>query len=105
MSGRRFELLMKYLHLNDSQTQPGRDDSNYDKLYKIRPFLNMITNSFKTVFTPYQTISVDESIIGFKGRLSWVQYMPKNPTKWGIKLWVASDSVTGYVWNFHLYTG
>ena len=31
--------------------------------------------------------------------------MSKKPTKLGIKVWVAADSLTGYVWNFHLYTG
>ena len=88
----------------NNQTQADRDDNNYDTLYKIRPFLDLINNSFKAAFTPYQSISVDESIIGFKAWLSWVQYMPKN-TKWCIKLWAASDSATGYVWNFHLYIG
>ena len=31
--------------------------------------------------------------------------MSKKPTKRGIKMWVASDSDTWHVWNFHLYTG
>ena len=28
----RFESLCRYLHMNDSQKQPGRNDSNYDPL-------------------------------------------------------------------------
>ena len=96
---------MKCIHLNDSSKQPARDSDTYDKLYKIRPLLDKIVHSFKSAYIPRQNISVDESIIGFKGRLSWVQYMPKKPTKKGIKVWVAADSATGYVWNFHLYTG
>ena len=105
MSGRRFELLMKYFHLNDKSNMPSRESDNYDKLYKIRPLLNLIISSFKTSYIPAMNISVDESMIGFKGRLSWIQYMAKKPTKWGIKVWVAADSANGYVWNFHLYTG
>ena len=31
--------------------------------------------------------------------------MPKKPTKWGIKAWVAADSHNGYVWNLQIYTG
>ena len=62
----------------NNQTQADRDDNNYDTLYKIRPFLDLINNSFKAAFTPYQSISVDESIIGFKAWLSWVQYMQKS---------------------------
>ncbi len=50
-------------------------------------------------------ISVDESIIDFKGRLSFIQYMPKKPTKWGIKARVMVDSSNGYVSNLNIYTG
>ncbi len=48
---------------------------------------------------------MDESIIGFKGRLSFIQYMPKKPTKWGIKARVMADSSNGYVSNLNIYTG
>lgn len=105
MSGRRFELLMSYLHLNDTSKMPDRASPEHDKLYKIRPFLDRVVNAFRSVYTPFQSVSVDESIIGFKGRLSWIQYMPKKPTKWGIKAWVLADSSNGYVANFQLYSG
>ena len=105
MSGRRLELLMSYLHLNDSQKMPERDSLNYDKLYKVCPLLDRVVNAFRNAWIPRQNLSVDESIIAFKGRLSWVQYMPKKPHKWGIKAWVLADSSNGYVTNFKLYTG
>ena len=92
---------MKYFHLNDSTKMPERGSDNYDKLYKIRPVLDQLSSPP----TYLERISVDESMIGFKGRLSWIQYMSKKPTKWGIIVWVAADSVNGYVWNLHLYTG
>ena len=31
--------------------------------------------------------------------------MPKKPTKWGIKVWVCSESKTGYIYKFRVYTG
>ena len=61
------------------------EDPNYDKLYKIRPMLDTIIAPFKSVYMPKAQVSIDERIISFKGRLSFVQYMPKKPTKWGIK--------------------
>lgn len=39
----------------------------------------VITN-FMAAYVPNKNLSVDESMIAFKGSLSWVQYMPKNPT-------------------------
>ena len=98
-------MFMTYLHLNDSQQQPPQGSLNYDRQYKLRPLLYMIVKSCQSVYTPKQHVSVDEAMINFKGRLSWIQYMPKKPIKWGIKAWVLTDSLTGYVWNFKLYTG
>ena len=31
--------------------------------------------------------------------------MKDKPTKWGMKLWVVSDAVTGYTYDFEVYTG
>ena len=42
-------------------------------------------------------------IIGFKGKLSFRQYLPAKPTKYGIKVWMAADSSNGYVVNFSAY--
>ena len=44
-------------------------------------------------------------MIGTKSRLSFIQYMPKKPTKWGIKVWVCCDARTGYIYSFDVYTG
>ena len=96
---------MRFLHLNDSATQPQRGDPGYDKLYKVRPFLDIILENFKRHFQPFQHISIDESMISFKGRLCFIQYLPNKPHKWGIKAWVLADAKTGYTWGWKLYTG
>ncbi len=105
MSSRRFELILCFLHLNDSETQPQRGAPGFDKLYKIRPLLNILVESFKDCYTPSQFLSVDESMISFKGHLSFLQYRPKKPHKWGMKAWVLADSATSYMWGWKLYTG
>ena len=45
-----------------------------------------------------QEPSADESIIVYKGRLSWIQYMSKN-TKWCIKECVLANAKNVYVYN------
>ena len=105
MSSRRFEVILKFLHLNDSRQQPSRGEPGYDKLYKVRPLLNLVLENFQSMYTPTQSLSIDESMVGFKGRLAFLQYMPKKPQKWGMKAWVLADGVNGYVWNWKLYTG
>ena len=96
---------MKYLHLNNSATQPRRGEPGFDKLYKVRPFLSLLLPNFRDHYTPSQHIAIDESMISYKGRLSFVQYLPKKPHKWGMKAWVLADSLNGYTWGWQLYTG
>ena len=91
MSSRRFELIMKFLHLNDSEAQPQRGDPAFDKLYKVRPLLDIVLENFKTSCQPGQHISIDESMISYKGHLSFVQYLPKKPHKRGLKAWVLAN--------------
>ena len=99
----RFSLLMRFLHLNDSSQYKG--EPGHDPLYKVRPFLTPLVDHFQSSYTLHREVSVDESMIGFKGRLGFIQYMPKKPTKWGMKAFVLSDAQTGYMYNWHLYTG
>ena len=105
MSSRRFELILRFLHLNDSQTQPQRGEPGFDKLFKIRPLLDLLLPSFKDSYTPTQFLSIDESMVSFKGRLSFLQYLPKKSHKWGMKAWVLADAQNAYTWGWRLYTG
>ena len=54
MSSRRFELILRFLHLNDSATQPQRGQQGFNKLYKIQPLLDLLLPSFKDCYTPSQ---------------------------------------------------
>ena len=105
MPRERFEALYRYLHLNDSDAMPGRDDPEYDPLYKIRPLITLCQQNFRDRYVPGRNMSVDESMIKYKGRLYFRQYMPKKPIKYGIKVWMAADSNTGYVSNYEIYLG
>ena len=54
---------------------------------------------------PHQFLYIVESMISFKGHLSFLQYLLKKPHKWGMKAWVLADSVNGYTREWRLYTG
>ncbi|XP_046666851.1 piggyBac transposable element-derived protein 4-like [Homalodisca vitripennis] len=100
----RFSWLLGNLHLNDNAFLPRKGDQDYDKLYKLRPFLNAIADNFRSNFIPGQVMAVDESMIKFKGRSSLKQYLPKKPIKRGYKLWMLADK-SGYIVEFEVYTG
>ena len=101
----RFTLLLRFLHLNNNANYIPKGHPGHDPLFKIRPFMEALINNFQKAYVPGREISLDESMIGFKGRLGFAQYMPKKPIKWGLKAFVVADSVSGYTFNWRLYTG
>lgn len=44
-------------------------------------------------------------LIAFRGRCSFVQYIPNKPAKYGLKVFVLCDAKTFYVSNFEVYCG
>jgi len=63
MSRNRFQLIQKYLHFNDNNAS----GTNEDPLYKIRTILYAVVNNFGTNYIPDKEISLDESMIGWRG--------------------------------------
>ena len=61
--------------------------------------------TFNECFQVCRDLSVDECMVAFKGRLSFKQYMPAKPTKWGIKIWSVCDARLGYCVGYDVYTG
>lgn len=105
MPHRRFKKIVETLHLNDNRLMPSRNDKHFDKLYKVRPLLDLLNAACQRGAKPSSSQSIDESMILFKGRSSLKQYMPLKPIKRGYKVWTRADSETGYVFEFEIYTG
>ena len=101
----RFEQLFRFLHLNDNNNQVPIGDPEYDRLFKVRKLLDLITPKFESEYVPHKQVSVDEAMIPFKGRLGFKQYMKDKPTKWGIKVFTLCDATNGYVYRLQVYTG
>ncbi len=98
MSRDRFLQIFSCLHLNHQVPPPGQPM----KALKIRPFLDLLAPAFESNYTLGQNISVHESMIPFKGRLKYKQYIPHS---WGIKAFVLAGSKSGYMYHLRLYLG
>lgn len=105
MSLKRFLKILRFLHLNDNSKMIGRGQPGFDKLFKIRPLIDHLKCKFQEAFFPSRFLSVDESMIGFKGRSSLKQYLPMKPIKRGFKVWAICCSVTGYMLCLDVYEG
>lgn len=89
----------------NSATEPQCGEDNYVRLHKVHPVLSGVLENIKKAYEPSENLSVDKGMIAFKGRLSFRQCMPAKPTKYGIKVWIAADSQSGYGRNFSVYLG
>lgn len=101
----RFDQIWRYLHFCDERQAPQEDAPNRDKLYKVRPLLDILLPRFESVYVPEKVISIDESMIPFKGRIGFRQFIANKRTRFGIKVWVLAESSTGYIPRLQIYTG
>ena len=70
----------------------------------MRPLIDDLSEKFMKFYTPSQNIALDESLLLFKGRLLFRQYLPAKRSRFGIKIYSISDQ-NGYVYHFRVYTG
>ena len=96
----RFKKLKSFLHFSDNSTAPGKNDEAYDKLYKVRPLLQMLRKNCLAA-PPEEHNAVDEQIIPFKGKSSLRRYLPKKPKKWGFKIFSRSGQ-SGFCYDFEV---
>ena len=105
MPRNRFELLQTFLHFNDVANQVSKGQDGYEPLFKIQPLLDICNPLYEKLYQPKKCLSIDESMIKFKGRIFFRQYLPNKPTKWGIKAFVLCESESGYCLKSKIYTG
>ncbi|KAG5864095.1 hypothetical protein JTB14_010707 [Gonioctena quinquepunctata] len=92
-------MLLRMIHFSDRE-----NETNNDRLYKIRPVLDMLNNSFQQTYTVGQEMVIDGSMIPWRGRLKFRQYIPTKSHKYGVKLFKLC-SPSGYTWKCQIYTG
>ena len=57
------------------------------------------------MFSPLCNLCIDESLLLWKGRLLFKQYIPKKHNRFGIKLFVLCDCKSRYILDFIVYSG
>ena len=96
----RYNVLSRYVKFVD----PDQEDGG-SKLGKVKDLLDHVSTKFKQHYNLGQDVSLDEGMIPFKGRLGMKVRMALKPIKYGIKVFMLTDSATGYLYKFAIYTG
>ncbi|CAK9821241.1 PiggyBac transposable element-derived protein 4 [Anthophora retusa] len=99
MPRNRFEILLRMLHfVNNENANPE------DRLTKMRPIIDKLKENFAKYYDPPEMICIDESIIPFRGRVVFKQYMKQKKHRYGVKLFKLCFK-PGYTYNFQIYCG
>ena len=95
----RFDAIMMAFHLNDNTK------TDNTKLYKVEPLFSYLQEKFASVYAPQQNVAVDESMVPWRGSISFRIFIPSKPMRFGMKLYMCCESESSYVSCMELYTG
>ena len=101
MSYNRFQIIDCFLHFVDNEEL----GEKHPLAAKIQPVWDYCSEKFRSIYTPRKYISIDESLLLWKGRLSWKQSILTKRARFGFKMYSVNESESGYIYKSLLYTG
>ncbi|XP_049870081.1 piggyBac transposable element-derived protein 4-like [Pectinophora gossypiella] len=105
MPRNRFYFLLRFFHFVDNDTLDSNVRSYDRKIAKIAPIIDHCNAKFPLLYTPQRFISLDESLLLWKGRLSFKQCNRLKSARFGIKSYDLCEAGTGYLLRTHIYAG
>ncbi|CAB3232682.1 unnamed protein product [Arctia plantaginis] len=103
MSRERFEFLLRCLRMDDKSLRPTlRSD---DAFVPVRNIWEIFINQCRLNYVPGSNLTVDEQLLGFRGRCPFRMYIPNKPDKYGIKFPMMCDASTKYMIDAIPYLG
>ncbi|CAG5000701.1 unnamed protein product [Parnassius apollo] len=93
--GRRFEQVIRCLCVADDQAKGE---------HKVLDFIKALNNNFQLIYGPSKELCIDESLILFRGRIIFRQYIKSKKARYGIKFYVLTTA-SGYVLDMIIYRG
>ncbi|CAG5024854.1 unnamed protein product [Parnassius apollo] len=98
MSRNRYLLIMICLHFSSETV------IDPDPLYKIRSVIDYFNQKMDSCYYPAKELSLDESMVLWRGRLKFRQYIKNKKHKYGVKLYMLTES-DGLILKFRVYAG
>lgn len=95
----RFISIMRFIHCANNN-----EINVNDKVWKLRPGMDMLKDKFLIHFVPSQNLNYDESMVKYFGKHSCKQFIRGKPIRFGYKIWCL-NAPDGYLINFDFYQG
>ena len=103
MSYNRFLFLLSAIRFDDRTTRSQRKET--DKLAAIRYILDEFVQNCKNIYCLSEFLTIDETLVPFRGRCSFIQYISSKPATYGIKIFALCDAKTYFTGNLKVYCG
>lgn len=99
----RFLLLLRCFHFTPNIGDHDQEQ-HLDRLYKVRPLIDYFNNKMNSIYYPKKELSLDESMVLWRGRLVFRQFIHNKRHKYGIQLYMLTEA-GGLTLKFAVYTG
>ena len=83
--------------------RPGRQRN--DRLAAIRELWEIFNSNLRNIYIANDALTVDEQLVGYRGKIPGKTYMPSKPRKNGVKLFWLCEAKTGFALNGIIYSG
>ena len=98
MTRDHFEMILRFFNFGDMPHFPG------DRLGKVRFLVEHFNRISSSIFVPHQKLSLDESMMLWRGRLIFRQYIKNKRHKYGVKFFELC-SHNSYIISCRIYAG
>lgn len=99
MTRNRFELILSVIHVSDNNNVPVNN-----RLHKIQPLVDVLVEKFNNVLVPEKNVCIDESMVPFRGRLIFRQYIANKRHRYGVKIFKLCCH-SFYTLQYKIYAG
>ena len=102
-SRNRFEQVLAFLRFDNRADRLVRQKA--DKFAAFRDLWTKFISNCRNNYCVGDCVTIDEQLIPFRGRVSFRQYLPSKPDKYGMKLFLLVDCESAYTFNGVPYIG
>ena len=98
---RRFKFLLRCMRFDNHRTRPQRQSN--DRLAAVRDVWTIFKANLKRFYVPSDSLTVDEQLAGYRGRIPGRTFMPSKPRKYGVKFFWICEANSGFALNGIIY--
>ena len=103
MALNRFKFLLRCMRFDNYRNRPARQRN--DRLAAIREVWETFNSNLRNIYIPNEALTVDEQLVGYRGKIPGRTYMPSKPRKYGVKFFWLCEATTGFALKGVIYSG